>query len=130
MQDIERQKRQADQQLQVIQASTSWRITAPLRGVSKHLFKHGLKAQVWSTVRSGVRYVNRHPRLRHWALRVLNHVPGLKDKLRRVMGLVQTTPMSMADNYDSYSSSNLTAHANRIYEELQTAYKHVGQEKH
>ncbi|CAM4211483.1 FkbM family methyltransferase [Bordetella muralis] len=130
VQDLERQKDHADHQLRLIQASTSWRLTAPFRGVSNRLFKHGLKAQVWSTVRSGVRYVNGHAKLRRTALRVLNHMPGLKDKLRRVMGLVQTAPVSMADNYDSYNSSDLTAHANRIYEELQAAYKHVGQEKH
>lgn len=126
-QDVEQQKRQVDQQLKLIQASTSWRVTAPLRSVSRRVFRHGLKAQVWSAVRYGVSYVNRHPTLRRLALRILNHIPGLKDKLRRVMGVAQAT--QMADNHDLYSSSNLTAHASQIYEELQAAYKNNGQEK-
>lgn len=126
-QQAERRTQDAEQQLQLIQASTSWRVTAPLRSISRHLFRNGLKAQVWSTVRYGVSYVNRHPKLRLMALRVLNHIPGVKDKLRRVMGVTQAT--SMADNHDLYSSSNLTGHANRIHDELQAAYKHIEREK-
>lgn len=130
VQELAQQKSLLDQQLQMIYASTSWRVTSPLRSVTRKLFAHGLKATFWSTVRRTVKYVNRHPRLKNVALRFLNHVPGLKHKLRKVMGLVEVAPMVAMEDYDSYTSSNLTAQASRIYDELQASYiKRAAQEK-
>lgn len=75
------------ERLQAVYDSTSWRITAPMRSVVTYArgAKGACKSGVRRTLFRGVAYANRHPRLRRLAVRVLSRMPGVKQRLVRII---------------------------------------------
>ncbi|WP_175977757.1 class I SAM-dependent methyltransferase [Burkholderia sp. BCC1047] len=74
-------------QLQAVYGSTSWRVTAPMRSAvtyarsAKGACKSGMRRVLFRSVA----YVNRNPRLRRLAVRVLGAMPGVKQRLVRIV---------------------------------------------
>ena len=79
-----------DQQRQIsaLRSSLSWRITAPLRwlgGYALSLTPSALTTRYKRVLLQSGRYVERHPRLKHFALKVFHRYPSLE---RWVMSIV------------------------------------------
>ncbi|OXI33981.1 methyltransferase type 11 [Burkholderia sp. AU16741] len=74
-------------ELQAVYGSTSWRVTAPMRSAvtyarsAKGVCKSGMRRVLFRSVA----YVNRNPRLRRLAVRVLGAMPGMKQRLVRIV---------------------------------------------
>jgi len=116
------------QQLQAMYASSSWRLTAPLRAVSPWLRRlagawrgSALKDRCRQLVRQTViglkRFFSVHPRLKAMALRGLIPFPALKDRLKRVGG----QPPLVAPAADLDGPGPLSARARRMYRDLKAA---------
>lgn len=84
------------QQITALLDSTSWRITAPLRGAMTLVYRlrsaardgrigSGLKTRARRVVRSTGAAVLRRPRLKSWARAVLRRVPALESRLYTLM---------------------------------------------
>lgn len=113
-------------QLHAVYASTSWRITAPLRSIGRAVIRLREKATgaaaapeggrpvfrrlVASTLNWGVSYAQKSPRFRHLVLRVLNRTPGLSIRLRQMYIQSKLAPNS---HQDSWHSSPAPMHATR-----------------
>jgi SAM-dependent methyltransferase len=109
--------------LDAIYASTSWRVTAPLRCVSlavQAVRRNPVKGSVKQALRHAARYVNRRPWLARPALRVLSRFPQLKLRLARaVSGLeLHSTQTTIAIPSDA---AHLTPYARQIYANLRSA---------
>ncbi len=86
---------QALMQLQAVYASTSWRITAPVRAVGHLALKlspRHFKSQIKRLLQHAALYIRRRPRLENAVLRVLYRFPGLKSRLFRVVAGIKTPP--------------------------------------
>jgi hypothetical protein len=70
-----------------LQASTSWRVTAPLRAVSRFL-RISRESRIRLILRDpaghAIRYVARRPKLKQFGLRLLRPFPGLLARLRGI----------------------------------------------
>jgi glycosyltransferase involved in cell wall biosynthesis/SAM-dependent methyltransferase/uncharacterized protein YoxC len=87
-------------QLQAVYASNCWRITAPLRKLSA-LASSGstaAKSSLKPVLRRVAVHVKRRPRLKRFAVSVLNRVPALKTRLARVVLAEEavTTPLILS----------------------------------
>nr|WP_249179794.1 class I SAM-dependent methyltransferase [Burkholderia vietnamiensis] len=84
---VHEQAQHTAHQLQAVYGSTSWRITAPMR--SAVMFARGAKGTCKSGMRRvlfrSVAYVNRNPGLRRLTVRVLGAMPGVKQRLVRII---------------------------------------------
>ncbi|MGU7813843.1 methyltransferase domain-containing protein [Burkholderia sp. AW49-1] len=109
----------AAEQLQAVYGSTSWRVTAPLRGAvtfargAKGTCKSGLKRVLFRSVA----YVNRNPRLRRLAVRALGAMPGVKQRLVRI--IVGAPAQSMQRK--PIDDDGLTPRAREAYMALKSA---------
>lgn len=113
---------QALMQLQAVYASTSWRITAPLRTIAaqaKKLTPNQLKPQIKLFLKHAALYVNRRPGLRRATLALLNRVPSLKQRLTSLM--TGTTFQPTARRNVPTELAHLTPRARQIYADLKTA---------
>ncbi|KVX82213.1 methyltransferase type 11 [Burkholderia ubonensis] len=81
------QERHTAEKLQAVYDSTSWRITAPMRSIVMHAreAKDACKSGMRRALFRGVAYANRNPELRRLAVRVLNRMPGVKQRLVRII---------------------------------------------
>lgn len=113
-------------QVNAVFGSRSWRVTAPLRFVSSRFFQlrsavraHPLTVSARRSVKKVLRAigqaVQRHPRLRRAALKVLNRVPALKGRLH---GIVYGAGAAAAVMQTQSEPENLSARAMHIYTEL------------
>ena len=122
-------------QLNAVYASTSWRVTAPLRAISRGvhsltLAPRAIKSSIKQGLRSCAAQVARRPRLKRLALVILNRMPTLKARL-----------MQMAGDYrNAFSSSThqpaiplelhqLSPRARQIYADLKSALAKRQEEK-
>jgi len=83
-------------QLNAVYASTSWRVTAPLRAISRGvhsltLAPRAIKSGIKQGLRSCAAQVARRPRLKRLALVILNRMPTLKARLKQVTGDYRNT---------------------------------------
>lgn len=110
----------ATERLQAVYGSTSWRVTAPMR--SAVTFAHGAKATCKSGMRRvlfrSVAYVNRNPRLRRWAVQALGAMPGVKQRLVRI--IVGAPAQSMQRK--PIDDDGLTPRAREAYMALKSAF--------
>ncbi|MEB2529465.1 methyltransferase domain-containing protein [Burkholderia sp. BCCIQ04A] len=110
----------AAERLQAVYGSTSWRVTAPMR--SAVTFARGAKATCKSGVRRvlfrSVAYVNRNPRLRRLAVRALGAMPGVKQRLVRI--IVGAPAQSMQRK--PIDDDGLTPRAREAYMALKSAF--------
>jgi FkbM family methyltransferase len=121
-QQAEAASTQALMLLQAVYTSTSWRITAPLRGLAGQAFKlspQRLKPQIKLLLRHAALYVYRRPRLRNAAFAVLNRFPTLK---RRLVSLITSTPVPTTNQQNGPAElAQLTPRARQIYADLKAA---------
>lgn len=86
-----------EQQLQAMHASTSWRVTAPLRLIGRVLYfpsRHG-KASLRRAAPHARLWVERRPGVKRLVLAVLHRSPWLARQIRR---LLATEPVVMASD--------------------------------
>jgi O-antigen chain-terminating methyltransferase len=117
--------------LQAVYRSTSWRLTAPLRWVSRGLRGKGVapaKQALKQQVKRAVRYAYRQPALRRLAVAIVNRVPRLKARLvPYVAAAAASQPVAGASTH--IHVDNLSAHANRIHARLVAEFDRLQQEK-
>lgn len=117
----------AEEQLHAILLSRSWRITAPLRSAGDTLRRlraaaregrlaNAAKNRLKPLIRRAGYVVMRQPRLKRYALAVLDHMPGVKDRLRNFLHAAAATAPRSGQKPDS-----LSPRAVRIYSELKKA---------
>jgi O-antigen chain-terminating methyltransferase len=129
-------------QLQAVYASSSWKITRPLRGIKRVLFG-GLAAMGRSTtavtlkakrifrpvLSSSIKFVFNHSVLRKLFSAALKFIPGLHRRLLRVAvntGVLKSGHLPGLENLHGQRDlplelNVLTLHARQIYQDLQAA---------
>ncbi|EMN1928445.1 methyltransferase domain-containing protein [Burkholderia ambifaria] len=107
-------------QLHAVYGSTSWRITAPMRNAVTFArsAKGTCKAGVRRVLFKSVAYVNRNPRLRRLAVRALGAMPGVKQRLVRI---IVGAPMQPAYR-KPIDDDGLTPRAREAYMALKSAF--------
>lgn len=123
-------------QLQAVYASTSWKITRPLRGVKR--FSLGdlaifgdlaavLKLQAKQTLRpvvvKGIGYVNARPTLRNRLKRLVSHFPWLRQRLARLaLNSLERSKASLTGKRAfPLELKNMTPRARQIYLDIKRA---------
>jgi O-antigen chain-terminating methyltransferase len=107
------------QQVQAMQNSNSWKLTAPYRRAgqlvirSRQRAKQALRGPLLQLIRS----VLRQPRLRGAALRVMGRFPGLKARLRGLLYQTVSTSTSLPPE-TLPSGGDLSPRAAQVYQEL------------
>ncbi len=123
--------RQIMAQLHAVHASTSWRMTAPLRwtkSAMRSLKPGGLKPAIKTLLQHAALYIGQRPRLKRVVLHVLNRIPTLKARLVRVAMGVTATPHTPPQAY-SADVRSLPPRARKIYTDLKSALAKQQQEK-
>ena len=112
---------QTAEQLQAVYNSTSWRITAPMRGVVTYArgAKVACKLGVRRALFRGVAYANRNPQLRRVAVQVLSRMPGVKQRLVRIIVGAPAQPVRKPVDDDG-----LTPRAREAFTALKSAIAH------
>ncbi len=72
------------QHYQTLVNSRSWRVTKPLRYTTDILrrIKSDIKRIIRATIRSSKQTINRYPKIKMKLLKILDHFPGMKQKLK------------------------------------------------
>lgn len=106
-------------QLQAVYGSTSWRVTAPMRSAITHArsAKGACKSGMRRVLFRSVAYVNRNPRLRRLAVRLLGAMPGMKQRLVRI---IVGAPMQSVQR-KPVDDDGLTPRAREAYMALKSA---------
>jgi hypothetical protein len=109
-----------------VYASTSWRITAPLRWVRTSLgllnAGGGVKAKVKLLLRHAALYIGLRPRLKRVVLAALNRFPGTKARLFQVAARsVATQVHYYQPEQEASTPTALTPRARQIYADLKSA---------
>jgi O-antigen chain-terminating methyltransferase len=110
------------EQLRAVYGSTSWRVTAPMRSAVTYArsAKTACKSGVRRVLFRSVAYVNRNPRLRRLAVRLLGAMPGVKQRLVRI---VVGSPMQSMRR-KPVDDDGLTPRAREAYMALKSALAH------
>ncbi|MCA8421898.1 methyltransferase domain-containing protein [Burkholderia seminalis] len=113
---------QTAEQLQAVYNSTSWRVTAPMRSVVTYArgAKASCKARVRGALFRGIAYANRNPQLRRLAVQVLNRMPGMKQRLVRIIVGAPAQPAQRKPIDDD----GLTPRAREAFTALKSALAH------
>ena len=112
----------AENYIQVLVESTSWRITAPLRylGDLVRLFKPSkIRSNAKIFLQRVAFYINRRPRLKRVALYILNRFPSLKLRMTRVTNSAFDMTSASTQHLPT-RLSQLTPRARQIYHHLNT----------
>lgn len=124
-------------QLHAVYASTSWRMTAPIRKISfatRALLKSlkkiqpTLKSKIKGALRHGKLYVNRRPKLKAALLLGLNKFPSLKVQLVRLTGYLNA--VTSAPTTAPLELAGLSPNARKIYQDLKIAIENKNKESH
>lgn len=111
-----------EQRIQDLLDSWSWRITAPLRVVSRpipRLMPSALKPQLKGLVRDAAFFIGRGPALKRMTLRALNRFPNLKSRLERIVVAHYENQVTVETAHDNrHDLANLTPRARQIYADL------------
>ena len=121
-------------QLQAVYASSSWKITRPLRGIKRllsgdfavlGLSTAAVKVKAKKTLRpvvvAGIGYVNTRPALRDRLKRLVAHFPWLRQRLVRVV--LNSRSFISARPALPLVLQNLSPRARRIYQDIKSAQK-------
>jgi FkbM family methyltransferase len=124
-------------QLHAVYASTSWRMTTPIRKTSRAVssllqwpknIKLALKSNIKSVLSHGNLYADRRPKLKYALLVGLNKFPHLKAKLVRLTGHSNTiAPASISVPREL---EGLSPNARKIYHNLKVAIENTNKESH
>ncbi|WP_258173607.1 methyltransferase domain-containing protein [Burkholderia multivorans] len=116
------QARHTAEQLQAVYGSTSWRVTAPMRSAITYArsAKGACKSGIRRVLFRSVAYVNRNPRLRRLAIRLLGAMPGVKQRLVRI---IVGAPMQSIQR-KPVDDDGLTPRAREAYMALKSAIAH------
>ncbi len=135
---MENQLKEAHQRLLAIYASASWRVTAPLRGISFYLQRvknfwrflgsdgpaplgliRYLKARLIKAVAQQMRHLANQPRARAWLLPMINRVPGMRVRLREgVEQVVQPQMPNVAEHILRLPEQPLSTSAQQLFDDL------------
>ena len=119
----EAQVQQAEARMDDLLSSTSWRITAPLRRVTRLAYRlkpQVLKSKLKTLLKHAALYVGRRPKLKRMTLVVLGRFPSLKSRLARLVQGSAAAENAPTPN-ESIEFSHLSLRAKQIYTELKTA---------
>ena len=104
-----------ERQLLDVYASSSWRLTAPLRALGNLRPRERARALLRHTLITLVR----HEGLRRRVLQVLHRFPGLEAKVRHQVAVATTPPPEVREAHVPPHLVNLTASARRVLADLQ-----------
>lgn len=121
-------------QINALLNSRSWKITAPLRSLAGNAYrirsaakegriKSGIKRRLRTRLRTLVHAILKRPQLAQPAFRMLNLMPGLKQKLRRA---ILDTPSPTVSSQIIERHSDLSPRAEYVYARLK---KHIDARK-
>ncbi|MCE3605184.1 class I SAM-dependent methyltransferase [Massilia sp. P8910] len=129
----EARAQQADAHVAAMLASTSWRVTAPLRMVAGSAYRlgsatrdgrlaSGAKRRLAGPLLTFMRAMLRRPRVKRMALTVLRRFPGLHARLYGILrrGNAPPAPPAAAPAHGS-SAADLSPREQRMYHELKQA---------
>jgi hypothetical protein len=109
-------------QLQSVYASSSWRITRPLREIRRVLHgdmapviavKNGIKRRLRPAILAAMKWTQAHPALKKIALRRLHSFPNLKARLQTIRHGSSCLPLG------PFSSKDLSPRAKEIHDSIQ-----------
>lgn len=124
------QYQQTVEQLNAVYRSTSWRVTAPMRGISLWLKGRGrelIKPALKMWIQRGARYVKQRPWLHGVAVATLNRMPHLKARLVPVV-TVLNRPVGL-DAGGASHLDGLNEHATRLHADLTAAFEKSQRER-
>ena len=123
------------QQIEALQDSTSWRVTAPLRWVGalvRDPTPKALKLRAKVLLQHAALYVGRRPHLKNAALKVLHRFPNIKTRLAQTIRqtTIQPSQPQSAQSPDLQADvTHLTPHARQIYADLKAAIERRQKER-
>ncbi|MDM5178186.1 class I SAM-dependent methyltransferase [Massilia sp. DJPM01] len=130
----EARAQQADAHVAALLASSSWRVTAPLRALAGTTYRlrsaaregrlaSGVKRRLSGPLLTFMRAMLRRPRIKRVALTVLRRFPGLHARLYGVLrrGNAPPPPPAAAAPTPSASAADLSPREQRMYHELKQA---------
>ena len=124
-------------QLHAVYASTSWRMTAPIRKISlatrallqsRKKIQPTLKSKIKGALRHGKLCVNRRPKLKVALLLGLNKFLSFKTQLVRLTGYPNA--IASAPTNAPLELAGLSPNARKIYQDLKMAIENKNKESH
>lgn len=119
-------EKQLRAELDAVYASTSWKITAPLRYITRKIISvKNAKFSLRGLIRRAIRYLASIPGIKNVALKVLQYFPAIERRIRkglqpRSAPLVVSASTPTQTVVKSLNDSRLSTKAQIIFNKLQT----------